>query len=133
MIIATPIAYREFYPVAAQAAVPTINHLQQDRNTMHAGSARQASAKGPGAAGSPPLAGGRRLLYVTVVIEVLNSADTVVGSRSWAGQNAAPHQVMNETYAWTAPTAGTYTIEGRIRASSGKILKKAQAGTIKVN
>jgi len=70
---------------------------------------------------------------VTVVIEVLSPAGTVVGSQSWAGQNVAPHQVLNETYAWTAPTAGIYTIEGLIRASSGKILKQAQAGTIAVN
>jgi len=70
---------------------------------------------------------------VTVVIEVLNSAGAVVGSRSWAGQNVAPHQVLNETYAWTASTAGTYTIEGLMRASSGKILKQARVGTITVN
>jgi Glycosyl hydrolase family 12 len=70
---------------------------------------------------------------VTVVIEVLKPAGAVVGSRSWAGRNVAPHQVLNETYAWTAPTAGTYNIEGRIRASSGKILKQAQVGTITVN
>jgi glycosyl hydrolase family 12 len=69
---------------------------------------------------------------VTVAIEVLNSAGKVVGSRSWAGQNVAPHQALNETYAWTAATAGTYTIEGLIRASSGKILEQAQLGTITV-
>ena len=70
---------------------------------------------------------------VTVVIEVLNSAGAVVGSRSWTGQNVAPHQVLNETYAWTASPAGTYTIEGLMRASSGKILKQAQVGAIPVN
>ena len=69
---------------------------------------------------------------VTVVIEVLNAAGTVVGSRSWAGQNVAPHQVLNETYAWTASTAGTYTIEALMRASSGKILEQAQVGTLTV-
>jgi Glycosyl hydrolase family 12 len=78
-------------------------------------------------------AGSTMASNVTVIIEVLNSAGAVVGSRSWAGQNVAPHQVLNETYAWTAPAAGTYTIEGRIRASSGKILKQAQVGTITVN
>jgi hypothetical protein len=36
-----------FYSVARQAAIPAINHLQQDRNTMQAGGARQASAEGP--------------------------------------------------------------------------------------
>ena len=70
---------------------------------------------------------------VTVVIEVLNSAGAVVGSRSWTGQNVAPHQILNETYAWTASTAGAYTIEGLMRASSGKIIKQAQVGTITVN
>ncbi len=69
---------------------------------------------------------------VTVVIEVLDSAGTVVGSQSWAGQNVAPHQVLNETYAWTAARAGTYTIEGLVRASTGKILEQAQLGTITV-
>ena len=70
---------------------------------------------------------------VTVVIEVLDSAGAVVGSQSWTGQNVAPHQVLNETYAWKASTAGTYTIEGVMRAPSGKILKQAQLGTIMVN
>ena len=69
---------------------------------------------------------------VTVVIEVRNSVGKVVGSQSWTGQNVAPHQVLSETYAWTARMAGTYTIEGLIRASSGKILGQAQLGTITV-
>jgi cellulose 1,4-beta-cellobiosidase len=70
---------------------------------------------------------------VTVVIEVLGPGGAVVGSRSWTGQNVAPHQVLNETYTWAASTAGTYTIEGLMRASSGKIVKQAQVGTITVN
>ena len=69
---------------------------------------------------------------VTVVIEVGNSVGTVVGSQSWTGQNVAPHQVLSETYAWTARMAGTYTIEGFVRARSGKILGQAQLGTITV-
>jgi hypothetical protein len=69
---------------------------------------------------------------VTVAIEVRNSVGKVVGSQSWTGQNVAPHQVLSETYAWTARMAGTYTIEGLIRASSGKILGQAQLGTITV-
>lgn len=69
---------------------------------------------------------------VTVTIEVLNSAGKVVGSQSWTGQNLAPHQVLSETYAWTAATAGTYTIKGLIRASSGELLGQAQLGTITV-
>jgi len=69
---------------------------------------------------------------VTVVIEVLNSAGNVVGSQSWTAQNVAPHQVLSETYAWTPSTAGTYTIQGLIRASSGKVLTQAQLGAITV-
>jgi Glycosyl hydrolase family 12 len=71
---------------------------------------------------------------VTVVIEVRNSAGTVVGSRSWAGQNVAPHQALNETCTWTAARqAGHYTIEGLVRASSGKTLQQAQTGTVTVD
>ena len=69
---------------------------------------------------------------VTVTIEVLNSAGHEVGSQSWTGQNVAPHQVLSETYAWTAATAGSYTIEGLIRASAGEMLEQAQLGTITV-
>ena len=70
---------------------------------------------------------------VTVVIEVLNPAGQVVGSQSWKGQNLAPHQVLSETYGWTASSAGTYTVRGLIRASSGQVLKQAQLGTITVH
>jgi hypothetical protein len=69
---------------------------------------------------------------VTVTIDVLNSAGHVVGSQSWTGQNVVPHQVLSETYAWTAATAGSYTIKGLIGASAGKILGQAQLGTITV-
>jgi len=37
MIMATPIAYRELYSVAAQGAIPAFNHLQQGGSTMQAG------------------------------------------------------------------------------------------------
>jgi cellulose 1,4-beta-cellobiosidase len=71
---------------------------------------------------------------VTTVIEVLNSAGTVVGSQSWTGQNIAPQQAPSETYAWTAASqAGKYTIKGIVRASSGEILQQAQVGTVTVN
>jgi peptidoglycan hydrolase-like protein with peptidoglycan-binding domain len=70
---------------------------------------------------------------VTLVIKVLNSAGTVVGSQSWTGQNVAPQQTLNETYTWTAAPAGTYTVEGLVQDSSGKTLQQAQAGTITVN
>jgi Glycosyl hydrolase family 12 len=69
---------------------------------------------------------------MTVTIEVLNSAGHVVGSHSWTGQNVAPHQVLSETYAWAAATAGIYTVNGLVRASAGKILGQAQLGTITV-
>jgi len=70
---------------------------------------------------------------VTVVIEVVGRGGAVAGSRSWTGHDVAPHQVLNETYTWAASTAGTYTVEGLVRVSTGKILKQAQVGTITVN
>jgi len=69
---------------------------------------------------------------VTLVTEVLNSAGTVVGSRSWTGQNVAPRQTLNETYSWTAARAGAYTVEGIVRNSSGKTLQQARVGTVTV-
>jgi hypothetical protein len=71
---------------------------------------------------------------VTPVIEVLNSAGTVVGSQSWTGQNLTSQQTLNETCTWTAASsAGTYTVEGLVQDSSGKTLQQAQVGTITVN
>jgi len=69
---------------------------------------------------------------LTLVTEVLNAAGTVVGSRSWTGQDLAPQQTLNETYGWTAGKAGTYTVEGLVRSSSGATLQQAKAGTITV-
>jgi Glycosyl hydrolase family 12 len=70
---------------------------------------------------------------VTLVIEVVNSAGTVVGSQSWPGQNVAPQQKLNETCAWTAaPQAGRYTIKGLVRNSAGKILQQARVAAITV-
>jgi hypothetical protein len=70
---------------------------------------------------------------LTLVTEILNSAGTVVGSESRTGQNLAPQQTQNLSYAWTAASpAGTYTIEGLVRASSGKTLEHAQVGTVTV-
>jgi hypothetical protein len=70
----------------------------------------------------------------TLVVEVLNSAGTVVGSQSWTGQNLAPRQSVSQTYTWTAaPSAGKYTVEGLVRDSSGTVLQRAQVGTITVN
>jgi hypothetical protein len=70
---------------------------------------------------------------LTLVEEIRNSAGTVVGSESQAGQNVAPQQTMNLSYAWTAASpAGTYTIEALVRDSSGKTLEQAQVGTVTV-
>ncbi len=70
---------------------------------------------------------------LTLVTQILNSAGTVVGSQSQTGQNVAPQQTLNQSYAWTAaPTAGTYTIEGLVQDSAGKTLERAQVGTVTV-
>jgi len=70
---------------------------------------------------------------LTLVTEILNSAGTVVGSQSWAGQNVSPQQTLDETYTWTAASStGNYTVEGLVRDSSGKTLQHAQVGTITV-
>jgi hypothetical protein len=70
---------------------------------------------------------------LTLVTDILNSAGRVVGSHSQTGQNLAPGQTLNETYAWTAPSsAGTYTIEGTVQNSSGKTLEHADVGTVRV-
>jgi hypothetical protein len=70
---------------------------------------------------------------LTLVTEILNSAGTVVGSQSQAGQNVAPQQTMNLSYGWTAPSsAGTYTIEGVVKDSSGNTLEHGQVGTVTV-
>jgi Glycosyl hydrolase family 12 len=69
----------------------------------------------------------------TLIIEIRNSAGTVVGSRSWPGQNLAPGQTLNKTCTWTAASpTGTYTIEGLVQNSSGRTLQHAQAATITV-
>jgi hypothetical protein len=70
---------------------------------------------------------------LTLVTDILNSAGRVVGSHSQTGQNVAPGQTLNQTYAWTAPSsAGTYTIEGIVQNSSGKTLEHANVGTVRV-
>jgi Glycosyl hydrolase family 12 len=70
---------------------------------------------------------------LTLIIEVRNSAGTVVGSQSWRGQNVAPHQTLNKTCTWTAASpTGTYTIEGLVQDSSGKTLRHARVATITV-
>ena len=49
----------------------------------------------------------------TLVVEVRDSAGTIVGSQSWTGQNVAPQETLSETYTWTASSrAGKYTVEG---------------------
>jgi hypothetical protein len=70
---------------------------------------------------------------LTLVTKILNSAGTVVGSQSQTGQNVAPQQTLNVSYAWpAAPKAGTYSIEALVQDSSGKTLEHAQVGTVTV-
>jgi cellulose 1,4-beta-cellobiosidase len=70
---------------------------------------------------------------LTLVTEILNSAGAVVGSHSETGQNVAPQETQNLSYPWTAASpAGTYTIEGLVRDSSGNTLEHAQVGTVTV-
>jgi len=70
---------------------------------------------------------------LTLVTEILHSAGTVVGSQSQPGQNVAPQETLNLSYASTAVSpAGTYTIKGLVRDSSGKTLDQARVGTVTV-
>jgi Glycosyl hydrolase family 12 len=70
---------------------------------------------------------------LTLVTKILDSAGTVVGAQSQAGQNVAPQQTLNTSYAWPAALrAGTYTIEAIVLDSSGKTLEHAQVGTVTV-
>jgi hypothetical protein len=70
---------------------------------------------------------------LTLVTKILNSAGTVVGSQSQTGQNVAPQQTQNLSYAWPAASqAGTYTIDGLVQAASGKTLEHARVGTVTV-
>jgi hypothetical protein len=48
------------------------------------------------------------------------------------GQNLAPGQTDNVSDAWTPSSAGTYSIEGVVRDSSGKKLESAKLGTVEV-
>jgi hypothetical protein len=70
---------------------------------------------------------------LTLVTEILNSAGTVVGSKSQTGENVAPQETQNLSYAWRATRrAGTYAIEGFVQDSSGKTLEQAKVGTVTV-
>jgi Glycosyl hydrolase family 12 len=70
---------------------------------------------------------------LTLVTKILNSAGAVVASQSQAGQNVAPQQTLNVSYAWpAASTAGTYSIEALVQDSAGKTLEHAQVGTVTV-
>jgi Glycosyl hydrolase family 12 len=61
---------------------------------------------------------------VTMTVKVLNSAGIVVGSQSWTGQDIAPQEKLSETYTWRAAApVGTYTVEGIVRGSSGRVLR----------
>ena len=69
---------------------------------------------------------------VTLVTRVRNSAGTVVGRQAMTGQNLPPGTTYNVSDAWTPSAAGTYTIEGVVRDSSGKKLESAKVGTVEV-
>jgi len=70
---------------------------------------------------------------LTLVTKILNSAGTVVGSRAQTGQNVAPQQTLNTSYAWAAaPAPGAYTIEALVQDSSGRTLEHADVGTVTV-
>jgi hypothetical protein len=70
---------------------------------------------------------------LTLVTKIRNSAGTVVASQSEAGQNIAPQETLNLSYAWTAASPpGTYTIEGLVQDSSGNTLEHARVGTVTV-
>jgi hypothetical protein len=70
---------------------------------------------------------------LTLVTRILNSDGIVVGGHSETGQNVAPQETANTSYAWTAASpAGKYTIEGIVRDSSGNTLERAQVGTVTV-
>jgi Glycosyl hydrolase family 12 len=70
---------------------------------------------------------------VTLITKLRNSAGTVVSRDAETGQNLPPGTTVNVSDAWTPSSAGTYTIEGVVRDSSGKTLERAQLGTVKVN
>ncbi len=69
---------------------------------------------------------------LTLVTKVRNSAGTVVGSQSWGEQNLSLQETLNETYSWKASSAGTYTVEGLVQNSSGKVLRHVKVATLTV-
>ncbi len=69
---------------------------------------------------------------LTLVTKVRNSAGTVVGSQSWRGQNLSLQETLNESYSWKASSAGTYTVEGLVQNSSGKVLRHVKVATLTV-
>jgi Glycosyl hydrolase family 12 len=120
------------------APVPTPTPSPSPTSTTHIGmQAISPNPTTPGTATNVTVdftnAGSTAAPDMTLVIEVLNSAGTIVGSQTWTGQNVAPQQKLSETHTWAAaPSAGRYTIEGMVRNSAGKILQQAQVGTITV-
>jgi hypothetical protein len=99
----------------------------------------QAISPDPSATGSPTNVtvdfsnkGSSVASDVTLVTRVRNSAGTIVGRSAETGQDVAPGQTDNISASWTPSSAGTYTIDGVVRDSSGKRLERAQVGTVKV-
>jgi hypothetical protein len=70
---------------------------------------------------------------LTLVTQVRNSAGTVVSRAVETSQNLPQGTTVNVSDAWTPSSAGTYTVEGVVRNSSGKPLERANLGTVKVS
>jgi len=70
---------------------------------------------------------------LTLVTRLVNSGGTIVGSQAQTGQTVQPQQTLNESYAWTAASPGTYSIEALVQDSSGKTLEQAKVGTLTVS
>jgi hypothetical protein len=70
---------------------------------------------------------------LTLVTQVRNSAGAVVSRQAETGQNLPSGTTVNVNDAWTPSSAGTYTVEGVVRNSSGKPLERANLGTVKVS
>ena len=69
---------------------------------------------------------------VTLITKVRNSAGKVVSREAETGQYLPPGTTVNVSDPWTPSSDGTYTVQGVVRDSSGKMLERAQLGTVKV-
>jgi hypothetical protein len=69
---------------------------------------------------------------VTLITKVRNSAGKVVSREAETGQYLPPGTTVNVSDPWTPSSDGTYTVQGVVRDSSGKMLERAQLGTVTV-